>query len=121
MEILESIEVLAPDAAALGPTGRRSRPGRARKISACFSSTACRVRVSLESPAERDGVALGASPFAEIVVRRQNLPAAVDERSYRLSVAPAEGGPPDIPRDAGQGVVVRHRMGFQRFSPGFSD
>ena len=56
--------------------------------------------------AERHGIALRAGPFTEIVVRRQNLPVAIDEGAHRLGVTPAEGGAPNIPRDAGQGVVV---------------
>ena len=75
----------------------------------------------LESRAKRHGIALRAGPFAEIVVRRQNLLAAVYERSHRLGMAPAESGAPDIPRDANQRVVVRRRTGFQRSSLSFSN
>ena len=71
-------------------------------------------------PAERHGIALRAGPFAEIVVRRQNLPAAVGKGGDRLGVTPAEGGAPDIPRDAGQRVVVRRRTDITRLALGFA-
>ena len=83
--------------------------GRARKVPACFSNTAWRVSVSLESSAERHGIAFNAGPFAEIVVGYQNLPVAIGEGGDRLGVTPAEGGAPDIPCDASQGVIVCRR------------
>ena len=75
----------------------------------------------LVSSAERHGIALRAGTLAKIVVCRQNFLAASSEGGDCLGMTPAEGGAPDIPRDAGQRVVVGCRTSFQRFSPGFSD
>ena len=87
MEILESIEVLAPDTAEMGQQGGEVAGPGAEDLG-LFQQHGVPGEGFLESPAERDGVALGASPFAEIVVRRQNLPAAVYERSHRLGMTP---------------------------------
>ena len=78
MEILESIEVLAPDAAALGEQGGEViRPGA--EDLGLFQQYGVPGEGFLESPAESHRVALGASAFAEILIRRQNLAPAVDE------------------------------------------
>ena len=120
MEFLEGVEVLAPDAAAFCQQGGEVvRPGA--KGRSLFQHPGMPGEGFSKCPAERHRVTLGAGSLAEFIVSRQNLPAAVYERSYRLGVAPAESGAPDIPRDASQRVVVRRRMGFQRFSPGFSN
>ena len=74
----------------------------------------------LESPSEGYCVAFNAGPFTEIVVSRQNLPAAVYERSHLLGMTPAEGGTPDIPRDASQRVVVCRRTDITRLALGFA-
>ena len=90
MEILEGVEVLAADTAALGQQGREiARPGTEGR--GLFQQHSMAGEGFLESPAERHGITFYAGPFAEIVVRRQNLPAAVYERAHRLGVAPAEG------------------------------
>ena len=60
-----------------------------------------------ELPAERHGIAVDAGTFAQGVPGRQNLPAAVGEGGDSPGMTPAESGAPDIPRDAGQCVVVR--------------
>ena len=113
MEILEGVEILAPDTAAFCQQGREFvRPGA--EGLGLFQQHGMAGEGLLESPSEGYRVALGAAPFTQIVVRRQNLPAAVYERSHRLGVAPAEGSAPDIPRDARQRVVVGR---FARISP----
>ena len=119
MEILEGVEVLAGDAAALGQQGSEFvRPG-AEGLGLFQQHRMAGERLAVGS-AERHGVAFNAGSFAEIVVRRQNLPAAVYERRHRLGVTPAEGGAPDIPRDAGQGVVVRRRTDIPHLALGFA-
>ena len=68
----------------------------------------CRVtgeRLLVSRP-KRHGIALRAGALAQIVVCRQNFRAASGEGGDCLGMAPAEGGTPDIPRDAGQRVVV---------------
>ena len=75
--------------------------GRARKGSGLFQQPGVPGEGFSKCPRERHRVTLGAGSLAEFIVSRQNLPAAVYERSYRLGVAPAESGAPDIPRDAG--------------------
>ena len=119
MEFLEGIEILAADAAALGQQGREfARPGT--EALGLFQQHGMAGERLAVGSAERYGIAFNAGPFAEIVVRRQNLPAAVYERAHRLGVAPAEGGAPDIPRDAGQRVVVCRRMDTTRLALGFA-
>ena len=119
MEFLEGIEILAADTAALGQQGREiARPGTEGR--GLFQQHGMAGEGLLESPAERHGIALYAGPFAEIVVRRQNLPAAVHERAHRLGVAPAEGGAPDIPRDTSQCVVVCRRTDITHLALAFA-
>ena len=119
MEVLEGVEIPAPDGAMLGQQGREFvRPGtEGRGLFQQHRMAGERLAVG---SAERHGVALGASPFTEIVVRRQNLPMAIDEGAHRLGVTPAEGGAPDIPRDAGQGVVVGRGPDLARLVPCFA-
>ena len=115
MEFLEGIEVLAGDAAALGQQARKIvRPGA--EGLGLFQQHGMAVEGFAECPAERHGIALRSGPLAEIVIRRQNLLTAVGEGSDRLGVTPAEGGAPDIPRDAGQRVVVCRRMDITRLA-----
>ena len=103
MEVLESIEVLAGDAAALGQQGREVvRPG-AEGLRLFQQNGMAGERLAV-GYAERHGIAFNAGPFAQLVVSRQNLLTATDKGGNRLGVTPAEGGAPDIPRDAGQGV-----------------
>ena len=45
---------------------------------------------------------------------------AIDEGAHRLGVTPAEGGAPDIPRDAGQGIVVGRGPDLARLVPCFA-
>ena len=91
MEVLKGVEILAGDAAVLGKQGGEFvRPGA--EGLRLFQQYGMMGEGLLESPSEGYGVARGASPFAEIVVSRQNLPTAIYERSHRLSMTPAEGG-----------------------------
>ena len=78
MEVLEGVEVLAGDAAALGQQGSEfARPG-AEGLGLFQQHRMAGERLAVGS-AERHGIAFNAGSFAEIVVRRQNLPAAVGE------------------------------------------
>ena len=105
MEILEGVEIPAPDTAAFCQQGGEVvRPGAEGR--GLFKQ--CRVtgeRLLVSRP-KRHGIALRAGALAQIVVCRQNFRAASGEGGDRLGMAPAEGGAPDIPRDAGQRVVV---------------
>ena len=115
VEVLEGVEVLAGDAAALGQQGCEVvRPGAEGR--GLFQQHGMAGEGFPECPAERHGIALRSGPLAEIVIRRQNLPVAVGEGSDRLGVTPTESGAPDIPRDAGQGVVVRGRPYLARLA-----
>ena len=94
---------------------------RARKISACFNNAAWRVRVSWKAPPSATASPCERVPFPKIVVRCQNLPPVIDKGSNSPGVTPAEGGAPDIPRNANQCVVVRgctdiprHALSFAR-------
>ena len=119
MEVLEGIEVLAGDAAALCEQGGEFvRPG-AEGLGLFQQHRMAGERLAVGST-ERDGIAFNAGPFTEIVVRRQNLPVAIDEGAHRLGVTPAEGGAPDIPRDASKRVVVCSRTDITRLAPGFA-
>ena len=120
MEVLEGIKVLAGDAAALGQQGRKVVWSGTEGLS-LFQQRRMAGERLLESPAECHRVAFSAGLFTEIVVCRQNLLAAIGEGGNRLGMTPAEGGAPDIPRDANQRVVVRgctdiprHTLGFAR-------
>ena len=120
MEVLESVEVLAGDTAALGEQGREVvRPG-AEGLGLFQQHGMAGERLAVGS-AERHRIALRAGAFTEIVISRENLPAAVGEGGDRPGMTPAEGGAPDIPRDAGQRVVVRRRTDITRLTPGFSE
>ena len=72
MEFFEGVEVLAPDAAALGQQGGEviRQGAKGRGLFKQYRVTGERLP---ESPAESHRVAFGASPFAEILIRRQNL------------------------------------------------
>ena len=119
MEVLEGVEVRAGEAAALGEQGREfARPGT--EGFGLFQQHGMAGECLAVGSAERHRIAFNAGPFAEMVVRRQNLPAAVGEGGDRLGVTPAEGGAPDIPRDAGKRVVVRRRTDIPRLALGFA-
>ena len=119
MEVLEGIEVLAPDAPALCEQGREFvRPG-AEGLGLFQQHGMAGERLEVGS-AERYGIAFGAGAFTQIVISCQNLPAAVGEGSDCPGMSPAEGGAPDIPRDAGQRVVVCRRTDIPHLAPGFA-
>ena len=120
MEFFEGVKILATYAAAFGEQGGKIA-GPSAEGRGLFQQHGVPVERLPVSLAERHGIALGASTFAKIVVSLQNLLAAVGEGGYRLGVAPAEGGAPDIPCDAVQRGVVRRRPGFRRFSLSFSN
>ena len=118
MEVLEGIEVLAGNAAALGQQGGEIvRPG-AEGLGLFQQHRMAGQRLAVGA-AERHVIAFNAGPFAEIVVRRQNLLAAVGKGGNRLGVTPTEGGAPDIPCNTGQRVVVRCCTDITRLTPGF--
>ena len=78
MEFLEGIEILATYAAAFGEQGGEiAGPGAEGR--GLFQQHGVPVERLPVSPAERHGIALGASTFAKIVVSLQNLLAAVGE------------------------------------------
>ena len=114
MELLEGVEVPAPDAAALGEQGSVFvRPGA--EGPGLPEQRGVAGKGFPELPAERHGIALDAGALAQGVPGRQNLPAAVGEGGDGPGMTPAEGGAPDIPRDAGQRIVVRR--GADRVRP----
>ena len=106
MELLEGVEVPAPDAAVFGEQGSvfvrpgAEGPGLPEQCGVAGKGFP-------ELPAERHGIAFDAGAFAQGVPGRQDLPAAVGEGGDGPGMTPAEGGAPDIPRDAGQRIVVR--------------
>ena len=89
MEILEGVEIPAPDAAALGKQeGEFSRPGT--EGIGLFQQHGMSGEGFPECPAERHGIALRAGPFAEIVICRENLSVGHRRKcSDRLGVTPA--------------------------------
>ena len=119
-EILEGVEILAPDTTAFFQQGGEVvRPGA--EGFGLFQQHRMTGERLLESRSKRHGIALRASALAQIIVCRQNFLTASGEGGDSLGMTPAEGGAPDIPRDTGQGVVVRRCQGFQRSSLSFLD
>ena len=78
MEFFEGVKILATYAAAFGEHGGEIvRPGAEGR--GLFQQHRMPVKRLLVSPAERHGIALGASTFAQIIVSLQNLLAAIGE------------------------------------------
>ena len=119
MELFEGVEIPAPDAAAFGKQGSVFvRPGA--EGSGLLEQRGVAGEGFPELPAERHAIAFDPGAFAQGVPGRQDLPAAVGEGGNGPGMTPAEGGAPDIPRNAGERVVVRRPVDLVRTVRPFS-